>query len=274
MAVKNYKPVTPSRRTMTGHSFEEITRSRPEKSLTKGKKSYAGRNADGRITVRRRGGGHKRRYRIIDFKRDKYGIPATVTTIEYDPNRSARIALLTYEDGEKRYIVAPLGVKVGETLNSGPNVEIRVGNSMPLDRIPPGTDIHNIEMKPGKGGQLVRSAGEAAQLLEREGKYARLKLPSGEIRLVLSRCYATIGQVGNTDHANIAIGKAGRSRWLGRRPKVRGVAMNPVDHPHGGGEGKSSGGRHPVTPWGVPTKGYKTRNRNKQSNRYIASRRK
>ena len=274
MAVKNYKPVTPSRRTMTGHSFEEITRSRPEKSLTKGKKSYAGRNADGRITVRRRGGGHKRRYRIIDFKRDKYGIPATVTTIEYDPNRSARIALLTYEDGEKRYIVAPLGVKVGETLNSGPNVEIRVGNSMPLDRMPPGTDIHNIEMKPGKGGQLVRSAGEAAQLLEREGKYARLKLPSGEIRLVLSRCYATIGQVGNSDHANITIGKAGRSRWLGRRPKVRGVAMNPHDHPHGGGEGKSSGGRHPVTPWGVPTKGYKTRNRNKQSNRYIASRRK
>lgn len=274
MAVKNYKPVTPSRRTMTGHSFEEITRSRPEKSLTKGKKSYAGRNANGRITVRRRGGGHKRRYRIIDFKRDKYGIPATVTAIEYDPNRSARIALLTYEDGEKRYIVAPLGVKVGETLNSGPNVEIRVGNSMPLDRIPPGTDIHNIEMKPGKGGQLVRSAGEAAQLLEREGKYARLKLPSGEIRLVLSRCYATIGQVGNSDHANITIGKAGRSRWLGRRPKVRGVAMNPHDHPHGGGEGKSSGGRHPVTPWGVPTKGYKTRNRNKQSNRYIASRRK
>ena len=274
MAVKNYKPVTPSRRTMTGHSFEEITRSRPEKSLTKGKKSYAGRNADGRITVRRRGGGHKRRYRIIDFKRDKYGIPATVTAIEYDPNRSARIALLAYEDGEKRYIVAPLGVKVGETINSGPNAEIRVGNSMPLDRIPPGTDIHNIEMKPGKGGQLARSAGEAAQLLEREGKYARLKLPSGEIRLVLSRCYATIGQVGNTDHANIAIGKAGRSRWLGRRPKVRGVAMNPVDHPHGGGEGKSSGGRHPVTPWGVPTKGYKTRNRNKQSNRYIASRRK
>jgi len=274
MAVKNYKPVTPSRRTMTGHSFEEITRSRPEKSLTKGKKSYAGRNTDGRITVRRRGGGHKRRYRIIDFKRDKYGIPATVTTIEYDPNRSARIALLTYEDGEKRYIVAPLGVKVGETLNSGPNVEIRVGNSMPLDRIPPGTDIHNIEMRPGKGGQLVRSAGEAAQLLEREEKYARLKLPSGEIRLVLSRCYATIGQVGNSDHANITIGKAGRSRWLGRRPKVRGVAMNPHDHPHGGGEGKSSGGRHPVTPWGVPTKGYKTRNRNKQSNRYIASRRK
>jgi len=259
---------------MTGHSFEEITRSRPEKSLTKGKKSYAGRNANGRITVRRRGGGHKRRYRIIDFKRDKYGIPATVTAIEYDPNRSARIALLTYEDDEKRYIVAPLGVKVGEILSSGPDAEIRVGNSMPLDRIPPGTDIHNIEMKPGKGGQLVRSAGQAAQLLEREGKYARLKLPSGEIRLVLSRCYATIGQVGNADHANVTIGKAGRSRWLGRRPKVRGVAMNPHDHPHGGGEGKSSGGRHPVTPWGVPTKGYKTRNRNNQSNRYIASRRK
>jgi len=274
MAVKNYKPVTPSRRTMTGHSFEEITRSRPEKSLTKGKKSYAGRNANGRITVRRRGGGHKRRYRIIDFKRDKYGIPATVTAIEYDPNRSARIALLTYEDDEKRYIVAPLGVKVGEILSSGPDAEIRVGNSMPLDRIPPGTDIHNIEMKPGKGGQLVRSAGQAAQLLEREGKYARLKLPSGEIRLVLSRCYATIGQVGNADHANVTIGKAGRSRWLGHRPKVRGVAMNPHDHPHGGGEGKSSGGRHPVTPWGVPTKGYKTRNRNNQSNRYIASRRK
>ena len=274
MAVKNYKPVTPSRRTMTGHSFEEITRSKPEKSLTKGKKSYAGRNTDGRITVRRRGGGHKRRYRIIDFKRDKYGIPATVTAIEYDPNRSARIALLTYEDGEKRYIVAPLGVKVGETLNSGPNAEIRVGNSMPLDRIPPGTDIHNIEMKPGKGGQLVRSAGDAAQLLEREGKYARLKLPSGEIRLVLSRCYATIGQVGNTDHANITIGKAGRSRWLGRRPKVRGVAMNPHDHPHGGGEGKSSGGRHPVSPWGVPAKGYRTRKKNKVSDRFIVKRRK
>jgi len=272
--VKSYKPVTPSRRTMTGHSFEEITKTSPEKSLTTGKKRSSGRNSNGRITVRRRGGGHKRRYRTIDFKRERHGVPAEVTAIEYDPNRSARIALLTYEDGEKRYIIAPLGVRVGEILNSGPQAEIRVGNSMSLERIPPGTAVHNIEMRPGKGGQMVRSAGDSATLLEREGKYARLKLPSGEIRLVLSRCYATIGQVGNPDHANVTIGKAGRSRWLGRRPKVRGVAMNPVDHPHGGGEGKSSGGRHPVTPWGVPTKGYKTRNRNKLSNRYIASRRK
>jgi large subunit ribosomal protein L2 len=272
--VKSYKPVTPSRRTMTGHSFDEITKTSPEKSLTSGKKRSSGRNSRGRITVRRRGGGHKRRYRDIDFKRDKYDMPAEVTAIEYDPNRSARIALLRYQDGEKRYIIAPLGVQVGEFLNSGPQAEIRVGNSMPLDRIPPGTDVHNIEMRPGKGGQIARSAGDSATLLEREGKYARLKLPSGEIRLVLSRCYATIGQVGNPDHNNVTIGKAGRSRWLGRRPKVRGVAMNPVDHPHGGGEGKSSGGRHPVSPWGVPTKGYKTRNRNKQSNRYIASRRK
>ncbi|MCZ6676255.1 MAG: 50S ribosomal protein L2 [Candidatus Poribacteria bacterium] len=274
MAVKTYAPVTPSRRFMTGHSFEEVVRQKPEKSLVKGLKKNAGRNALGRLTVRRRGGGHKRRYRTIDFKRDKFGILAKVASIEYDPNRSARIALLHYGDGEKRYIVAPLGLQVGDVLDSGPDAAIRVGNALALEKIPLGTSIHNIEMQPGKGGQLARSAGASAQLVDREGKYARIRMPSGEIRLLLVQCMATIGQVGNVDHANISVGKAGRTRWIGRRPKVRGVAMNPHDHPHGGGEGKSSGGRHPVTPWGVPTKGYKTRNPKKRSSQYIVSRRK
>ena len=274
MAVKIYSPVTPSRRSMTGHSFEEITRRKPEKSLVRGLKENAGRNDAGRMTVRRRGGGHKRRYRAIDFRRNKFGVPAKVASIEYDPNRSARIALLHYADGEKRYILAPLGLQVGETLNSGPDAEIKVGNALPLEKIPLGSAIHNVEMIPGAGGQLVRSAGVAAQLVDREGKYARLRMPSGEIRLLQVRCMATVGQVGNIDHSNITIGKGGRSCWMGRRPKVRGVAMNPVDHPHGGGEGKSSGGRHPVTPWGVPTKGYKTRNPKKKSGQFIVSRRK
>jgi large subunit ribosomal protein L2 len=237
-------------------------------------KKNAGRNALGRITVRRRGGGHKRRYRIVDFNRDKLGIPAKVASIEYDPNRSARIALLHYADGEKRYILAPLGLQVGDILSSGPDAEIKVGNALPLEKIPLGTSIHNVEMIPGKGGQLARSAGTTAQLIDREGKYARIRLPSGEIRLVFVQCMATIGQVGNLDYTNISIGKAGRSRWVGRRPKVRGVAMNPIDHPHGGGEGKSSGGRHPVTPWGVTTKGYKTRNPKKKSGAYIVTKRK
>jgi large subunit ribosomal protein L2 len=274
VAVKTYSPVTPSRRFMTGHSFEEITPQQAEKSLVKGLAKKAGRNALGRMTVRRRGGGHKRRYRTIDFKRDKFGIPAKVASIEYDPNRSAYIALLHYVDGEKRYIVAPLGLQVGDVLNSGPDAAIRIGNALPLEKVPLGTSIHNIEMQPGGGGQLARSAGAVAQLVDREGKYARVNMPSGEVRLLPVGCLATIGQVGNVDHANISIGKAGRSRWLGRRPKVRGVAMNPHDHPHGGGEGKSSGGRHPVTPWGVPTKGYKTRNPKKKSGQYIVSRRK
>lgn len=274
MAVKTYSPVTPSRRFITGHAFEEVTRGKPEKSLIKGLKKNAGRNALGRMTVRRRGGGHKRRYRVIEFKRDKFGIPAKVASIEYDPSRSARIALLHYVDGDKRYIIAPLGVQVGDVLSAGPDSAIKVGNALPLEKIPLGTSIHNIEMQPGKGGQLVRSAGAEAQLVDREGKYARIQMPSGEVRLLPVKCMATIGQVGNVDHANISIGKAGRARWKGHRPKVRGVAMNPHDHPHGGGEGKSAGGRHPVTPWGVPTKGYKTRNPKKQSGRYIVSRRK
>ena len=274
MAIKIYSPVTPSRRSMTGHSFEEITRRKPEKSLVKGLKENAGRNGAGRMTVRRRGGGHKRRYRNIDFRRNKFGVPAKVASIEYDPNRSARIALLHYVDGEKRYILAPLGLQVGEMLNSGPDAEIKVGNALPLERIPLGSAVHNVEMVPGAGGQLVRSAGVAAQLVDREGRYARLRMPSGEIRLLPVRCMATVGQVGNVDHSNISIGKGGRSCWMGRRPKVRGVAMNPIDHPHGGGEGKSSGGRHPVTPWGVPTKGYKTRNPKKKSGQFIVSRRK
>ena len=271
---KSYRPYTPSRRYMTTSEFGEVTRSRPEKSLTTGKKRISGRNSAGRITMRRRGGGHKRRYREIDFRRNRHGEGGTVVAIEYDPNRSARIALLEYEDGERRYIIAPLGLTVGTTVESGPGVDIRIGNAMPMTDMPVGSVIHNIEMRPGKGGQMVRSAGGAAQLMAREGKYATVLLPSGEQRVVLAVCYATLGQVGNLDHENIVIGKAGRSRWLGRRPKVRGVAMNPVDHPHGGGEGKSSGGRHPVTPWGVPTKGHKTRKKGKASDRLTVSRRK
>ena len=271
MPVKSYKPVTPSRRTMTGHSFDEITKTSPEKSLTSGKKRSSGRNSRGRITVRRRGGGHKRRYRDIDFKRDKYDMPAEVTAIEYDPNRSARIALLRYQDGEKRYIMTPSGSKVGDVILSGENVDIKPGNALPLKNIPVGTLLHCIELRPGKGAQLGRSAGAAIQLMAKSENYAQLKLRSGEIRKVRGECMATVGTVGNPEHMNIKIGKAGRNRWLGHRPTVRGVVMNPVDHPHGGGEGKSSGGRHPVTPWGMPTKGAKTRKR-KDTDKYILKR--
>lgn len=274
MAVKKYKPTSPGRRFQTVSAFEEITATRPEPSLIVSLKKTGGRNNLGRVTSRHRGGGHKRFYRIIDFKRDKDSVPAKVATIEYDPNRSARIALLHYVDGEKRYILAPDGLQVGTTIVSGPDVDITVGNALTLRHIPPGTPIHNIELKKGKGAQMVRSAGSSAVIMAKEKNYAQVRLPSGEVRLVHLDCKATIGVVGNTDHKNISIGKAGRSRWLGRRPKVRGVAMNPVDHPHGGGEGKTSGGRHPVTPWGIPTKGYKTRKKRKPSNKYIVRRRK
>jgi large subunit ribosomal protein L2 len=273
MAVKPFRPTSPGRRTMTVSSFEEITRSRPEKRLIVKRPSSGGRNHFGRITVRHHGGGHKRAYRLIDFRRDKFGVPARVASIEYDPNRSSRIALLNYRDGEKRYILAPADLKVGDTLVSGREAEIRIGNALPMEAIPVGTQIHNIELKPGKGGQLARSAGAAAQIMGREAGYVQIRLGSGEVRLVLGACMATVGQVGNLEHENIAIGKAGRSRWLGRRPKVRGVVMNPVDHPHGGGEGKSGQGNpHPVSPWGVPTKGYKTRGK-KDSDRFIIRRR-
>ena len=268
MGIKTYKPRTPSLRYRASLTFEEITRSVSEKSLTNGLSFKAGRGAGGRISVRRRGGGHKRKYRVIDFKRDKIGISAGVATIEYDPNRSARIALLHYVDGEKRYILAPVNLRVGDTVISGPEADIRPGNTLPLGKIPLGTHIHNIELRIGKGGQIVRSAGTYAQLMAKEDRYALIKLPSGEVRMVLSNCKATIGQLGNVMHENISLGKAGRKRWLGRRPKVRGVAMNPVDHPMGGGEGRSSGGRHPCSPWGMPTKGFKTR-KTRKSNRYI-----
>jgi large subunit ribosomal protein L2 len=272
MGIKSYKPYTETRRFQTGLTFEEITTSRPHKPLLEPKTRISGRNNQGEITIWHRGGGHKRQLRIIDFKRDKRGIAARVATIEYDPNRSAFIALLNYADGEKRYILYPLGVKVGDKVLSGPEADIVVGNALPLKNIPAGTMIHNIEMRPGKGGQMVRSAGGAAQLLAKEGEYAQVRLPSGEVRMVHIDCMATIGQVGNVDHENISIGKAGRKRWMGIRPTTRGVAMNPVDHPLGGGEGKTSGGRHPVTPWGQPTRGYKTRN-NKQTDRFIVKRR-
>jgi large subunit ribosomal protein L2 len=258
---------------MTSSDFAEITKSTPEKSLTEPIRKNGGRNNNGRITCRHRGGGHKRAYRIIDFKRNKYGVPAKVASIEYDPNRSARIALLNYTDGEKRYILAPDGLEVGQTLLSSAKADILVGNSLPLTNIPLGTVIHNIEMKPGKGGQLARSAGSSAQLMAKEGKYALLRLPSGELRKVPVLCRATVGVVGNLDHSQVNIGKAGRKRWLGIRPTVRGVVMNPVDHPHGGGEGRTSGGRHPVSKWGTPTKGYKTRNK-KKSTKFIVQRRK
>lgn len=273
MPIKTYRPVTPSRRFATVVSREEITESRPLKSLLEPLKRTGGRNSVGKIAIRHHGGGHKRQYRIIDFLRDKHGIPARVATIEYDPNRSARIARLHYSDGEKRYILAPAGLLVGSTVTSGPQADILVGNALPLKNIPVGTTIHNIELRPGKGAQMVRSAGGSAQLVSREGEVALIKLPSGETRRVAINCMATIGQVGNVDHENVSIGKAGRNRWLGIRPTVRGVAMNPVDHPHGGGEGKTSGGRNPVTPWGQPTRGYKTR-RNKRTDRFIVSRRK
>ena len=272
MAIKSHKPTSPGRRFATNLDSSETTRSRPEKRLTKGKTRSSGRNSDGHITSRHRGGGHKRHYRVIDFKRDKIGIPAKVAAIEYDPNRSARIALLHYRDGEKRYILAPLKLAVGETVMAGPEADIKPGNTLPLSNIPLGTQIHNIELKLGKGGQIVRSAGTFAQLVAKEDRYALVKLPSGEVRMVLLKCKATIGQVSNTEHGNIALGKAGRKRWLGWRPKVRGVAMNPVDHPMGGGEGRSSGGRHPCSPWGQKSKGHRTRT-NKRSDRYIVKKR-
>ena len=273
MPVKTYKPTSPGRRGMTGSTFEEVTRDAPEKSLLRPLKNRAGRNFRGKITVRRRGGGHKRRYRVVDFKRDKTGVPARVDSIEYDPNRSARIALLAYADGEKRYIVAPVGLMVGNIVSSGADAEIRVGNAVPIYRIPLGTQIHNIELQPGRGAQLVRSAGTSAQLIAKEGSYAQVRLPSGEVRKVLQRCMATIGQVGNVDHGHINLGKAGRSRWLRRRPSVRGSAMDPASHPHGGGEGRSPVGMPgPKTPWGKPTLGYKTR-RVKRSDKYIVRRR-
>ena len=273
MAMKAFKPTSPGKRFQTVLTFDELTTDRPYKPLTEGKSRITGRNNKGRITIRHRGQGHKRRYRIVDFRRDKLGVPGKVASIEYDPNRSSNIALINYADGEKRYIIQPAGLKVGDNILASPEADILAGNALPLRNIPTGTMIHNIELRPGKGGQMVRSAGSVAQLMAKEGSYAQIKMPSGEIRMVLLECYATIGQVGNMDHNNISIGKAGRSRWLGKRPTVRGVAMNPVDHPLGGGEGKTSGGRHPVSPWGQPTKGYKTR-RNKRTSAFILKRRK
>jgi large subunit ribosomal protein L2 len=272
MAIRKVKPTSPGRRFQAYSSFEEITTTKPEKRLLKTLNKTGGRNARGRITCRHRGGGQKRHYRIIDFKRDKIGIPAKVATIEYDPNRSTRIALLHYVDGEKRYILAPLNLKVDDIVESGPDADIKPGNTLPLSNIPLGTQIHNVELRAGKGGQIVRSAGTYAQLMAKEDRYALVKLPSGEVRMVLMNCKATVGQLGNVTHEKIDLGKAGRKRWLGRRPKVRGVAMNPVDHPMGGGEGRSSGGRHPCSPWGVPSKGYKTR-KNKSSDRLIVKKR-
>lgn len=274
MAIKKYKATSPAKRHMTVSAFEEITKKEPEKSLLAPLKSKAGRNAQGRITVRHQGGGAKRKYRIIDFKRNKDGVPAKVASIEYDPNRSANIALLNYADGEKRYIISPNGLKVGDTIVSGEGADIKVGNALQLKDIPVGTVIHNIELYPGRGGQLVRSAGNSAQLMAKDGNFVQVRLPSGEVRMIRSECKATIGQVGNVDHENITIGKAGKSRHLGIRPTVRGSVMNPVDHPHGGGEGRAPIGRpSPVTPWGVPTLGYKTRKKNKKSDQYIIRRR-
>jgi len=272
MGIKAYKPTSPGRRFQTGYDFEEITATKPESRLVVPLKKSGGRNNYGRMTSRHIGGGHKRQYRIIDFRRDKVDIPAKVATIEYDPNRSARIALLHYADGEKRYILAPDKLAVGDVIISSEAADIKPGNAIPLKNIPLGTLIHNVELKPGRGGQLIRSAGSYGQLMAKEEGYAQIRLPSGEVRKVRLECRATIGQVGNLDHENISIGKAGRARWLGRRPKVRGVAMNPIDHPMGGGEGKTSGGRHPCTPWGKPTKGHKTR-RNKNTDKYIVKRR-
>jgi large subunit ribosomal protein L2 len=273
MGIKKFKPVTPSSRFRTVHDRVEISGVEPERSLLEPIRKSGGRNNDGHITSRRRGGGHKRRYRRIDFKRDKLGVPGRVASVEYDPNRSANIALIHYADGEKRYILAPSGLTVGSTIEAGPEADVKVGNSLPLARIPLGTTIHNVELKPGKGGQLGRAAGAGIQLVAREGAFVLLRLPSSELRRVHGVCRATIGQVGNLDHEKVSLGKAGAKRWRGRRPEVRGVAMNPVDHPLGGGEGKSSGGRHPVTPWGKPTKGYKTRKKRKASSKYIVRRR-
>ena len=274
MGIKKLKPNTAGTRFKSNYTFDEISRSKPEKSLTVSLKKSGGRNNHGRVTARHIGGGHKRRYRIIDFKRDKAGIPAKVFSIEYDPNRAARIALLHYVDGEKRYILAPMGLKVGDKVVSGSGSDISIGNALPLKEMPLGSFVHNVELKPGKGGQLGRSAGVAIQLLAKEGDYAQLKMPSGEVRLVRQECLATYGQMGNAEKENISLGKAGRTRWLGKRPHVRGVAMNPIDHPMGGGEGKSSGGGHPVSPWGQKAKGLKTRRHKKESNRFIIKRRK
>jgi large subunit ribosomal protein L2 len=273
MGINKLKPVTPGTRFRSNSTFEEITKTTPEKSLTVALRGSGGRNNLGRVTCRFMGGGHKRRYRIIDFKRDKFGVPAKVFSIEYDPNRTSRIALLHYADGEKRYILAPNGLKVGDTITSGSGSEINIGNALPLKEMPLGSFIHNVELKPGKGGQIGRSAGSAIQLMAKEGAYAQLKMPSGEVRLVRLECLATYGSVGNAEQENISLGKAGRSRWLGKRPHVRGVAMNPVDHPMGGGEGKTSGGGHPVSPWGQAAKGLKTRKRKNQSNKFIIKRR-
>ena len=272
MALKKFRPTTPGRRFRTSLRFEELTTDQPHRPLLESKKRSSGRNNRGRITMWQRGGGHKRHYRIIDFKRDKIGIPARVATVEYDPNRSAFISLIHYLDGEKRYILYPMGLKVGDRIVSGAGADVIVGNALPLENIPAGTAIHNLELQPGKGAQVVRSAGTSAQLLSKEGTIGLVRLPSGEVRRFNLRCMATIGQLGNPDHEKVSLGKAGRKRWMGKRPNVRGVAMNPVDHPLGGGEGKSSGGRHPVTPWGKPTRGYKTRN-NRRTDRFIARRR-
>lgn len=270
MANKEYKPTSPGRRGMSVSDFDTITRSGYEKSLVIGLTKNGGRNVNGRITCRHKGGGHKRRYRIIDFKRNKFGVPAKVAHIEYDPNRSARIALLHYVDGEKRYIIAPAGLKVGQTILSSETADILPGNTLPLEKIPVGTNVYNIELNPGQGAKLVRSAGTFAQLLGKEGSYAVMKMPSGETRLILLRCLASVGEVGNQEHSNMKVGKAGRTRWKGVRPTVRGMVMNPVDHPHGGGEGRSKGGKHPQTPWGVSTKGHKTRH-NKRTNKFIVT---
>jgi large subunit ribosomal protein L2 len=272
MPVRKYRPTSPGRRFQSVSAFDEITKAEPEKSLLVPLKSTGGRNALGRVTCRHKGGGHKRMYRLIDFRRDKVGVPATVAAVEYDPNRSARIALLHYADGEKRYILAPLGLNVGDKVMSGPEAEVRVGNALPLRNIPVGVNVHNVELQPGQGARLVRTAGAMAQFVAKEGDHGLLRLPSGEMRKVRLECMATVGQIGNLDHENVSLGKAGRSRWLGVRPSVRGVAMNPHDHPLGGGEGKSSGGRHPVSPWGKGE--VKTRSRRKQSDRYIVKRRK
>jgi large subunit ribosomal protein L2 len=271
MPIKSFKPVTATRRFQTYLTREDVTKDRPEKSLVKGKKRTGGRDARGRISSRFIGGGAKQAYRLVDFKRDKTAVPARVAAVEYDPNRSARIALLHYADGEKRYILCPVGLEVGRSVSSGPEADILVGNALPLKNIPAGTVVHNIELRPGKGGQMARSAGAQAQLISKEAGIALLKLPSGEVRRVPVECMATVGQVGNVEHENVSLGKAGRTRWLGKRPHNRGVTMNPVDHPHGGGEGKTSGGRHPVTPWGQPTRGFKTRN-NKRTDRWIVTR--
>ena len=275
MPIKRFRPVTPTQRFKSVNAFAEVTAHRPEKSLTAPLSKSGGRNSRGRITARRRGGGHKRRYRRIDFRRENHGVPGRVASVEYDPNRSAFIALVIYRDGDRRYILAPNGLSVGAAVQAGADAPIALGNALPLSRIPVGTTVHNVELNPGQGGRMARSAGSEVQIMGRDEEDGRvqLRLPSGEIREVLSTCQATIGQVGNIDHQNVLLGKAGRARWLGRRPKVRGVVMNPVDHPHGGGEGKSSGGRHPVTPWGKPTKGYKTRKRKKASNAWIVRRR-